>query len=96
MATNCLGPFILNRLPEPILIHTARAESSPDGARIIWVSMITTSVPLGGMQFSKESGGPKVSRNRMQDYMQSKVDNIFLASEAAKRMGEDGIINIVS
>ena len=97
MATNCLGPFILNRLLEPILIHTARAESSPDSVRIVWVSsMITTSVPPGGIQFSEESGNPKVLKNRMQNYMQSKVGNVFLASEAAKRVGKDGIISVVS
>ena len=97
MATNCLGPFILNRLLEPILIRTARAEPTPDKVRVVWVSsMITTSVPPGGIQFSKESGGPKVLKNRMQNYMQSKVGNVFLASEAAKRVGKHGIISVVS
>ena len=97
MATNCLGPFILNRLLEPILIRTVRAESNPDSVRIVWMSsMITFSVPPGGIQFSKESGSPKVLKNRMQNYMQSKVGNVFLASEAAKRVGKDGIISVVS
>lgn len=42
MATNCLGPFILNRLLEPISIRTARAELSPDSVRIVWLSAILT------------------------------------------------------
>ena len=31
----------------------------------------------------------------MENYMQSKVGNVFLAAETAKRMGKDGIINVV-
>lgn len=96
MATNCLGPFLLNRLLEPILIRTAQAESTASGrVRIVWVSsMITVSVPPGGIQFEK-SGRPKVLKNAMQNYMQSKVGNVFLASEVAKRVGDDGVISLV-
>ena len=96
MATNCLGPFLLNRLLEPILIKTAEAESANSGrVRIVWVaSMITVSVPPGGIQFEK-SGRPKVLKNAMQNYMQSKVGNVFLASETAKRLGEKGVISLV-
>ena len=79
------------------MTRTARAESNPDSVRIVWVSaMITFSVPPGGIQFSKESGNPKVLKNKMQNYMQSKVGNVFLASEAAKRVGKNGIISVVS
>lgn len=91
-----MGPFILNRLLEPILIRTAHAERTPDSIRIVWLSsMIGVSVPPGGIQFSEKSGSPKVLRNTMQNYMQSKVGNVFLASEAAKRLGGDDIISIV-
>ena len=31
----------------------------------------------------------------MENYMQSKVGNVFLAAETAKRLGKDGIINVV-
>lgn len=96
MATNCLGPFILNHLLQPILIRTAHAESSPDRVRIVWLSsMITVSVPPGGIQFDMKSDSPKVLKNAMQNYMQSKVGNVFLASEAAKRLGRDGVISMV-
>lgn len=96
MTTNCLGPFLLNRLLEPILIKTAQAESPNSGrVRIVWVaSMITVSVPPGGIQFEK-GGTPKVLKNPMQNYMQSKVGNVFLASEAAKHLGEKGVISLV-
>jgi retinol dehydrogenase 12 len=96
MATNCLGPFILNHLLEPILTRTAQAESTPNRVRIVWVSsMITASVPAGGIQFEENSGSPKVLKNAMQNYMQTKVGNVFLASEAAKRLGKNGIISMV-
>ena len=97
MATNCLGPFILNHLLEPILTQTVHAESASNHVRIVWLSsMITTSVPLDGIQFDGKSGSPIVLKNAMQNYMQSKVGNVFLASEAAKRLGRDGIISVVS
>ena len=31
----------------------------------------------------------------MENYMQSKVGNVFLAAETAKHLGKDGIINVV-
>lgn len=31
----------------------------------------------------------------MENYMQSKVGNVFLAAETAQRSGKDGIINVV-
>lgn len=100
MSTNCLGPFLLNRLLEPILIRTAQSEStSHDSTRIVWVSsMITASVPQGGIRFEEKSKGgkPQVLKNAMQNYMQSKVGNVFLASETAKRLGNKGVISLVS
>lgn len=96
MATNCLGPFLLNHLLEPTLASTAQGESAPNRVRIVWLSsMVTASVPLGGIQFSEKSGSPKVLKNAMQNYMQTKAGNIFLASEAAKRLGKDGVISVV-
>lgn len=95
MATNCMGPFILNHLLEPILTRTAHAESTPDNVRVVWVSsMIAAFVPPGGIQFDEKSGSPKVLANTMHNYMQSKVGNVFLASEAAKRLGGDGVISM--
>ena len=96
MATNCMGPFILNHLLEPILTRTAQAESTPSRVRIVWVaSLMTASVPPGGIQFDEKSGSPRILKNAMQNYMQSKVGNVFLASKAAKRLGGDGVISMV-
>lgn len=32
----------------------------------------------------------------MENYMQSKTGNVFLAAETAQRLGKDGIISVVS
>ncbi|KAL9031274.1 MAG: hypothetical protein Q9196_000681 [Gyalolechia fulgens] len=96
MATNCLGPFLLNRLLEPLLVRTAESESATrNGTRIVWVSsMITAGVAPGGICFENKSGQPQVLKNAMQNYMQTKVGNLFLASETAKRLGDKGIISV--
>lgn len=78
------------------MIKTANARSSNRySVRIVWLSsMITTSVPPGGIKFGR-TGNPKVLKKSMENYMQSKVGNVFLAAEAAKRLGGDGIISVV-
>lgn len=99
MATNCLGPFLLNHLLEPILTRTAHAKSAPNAVRIVWLSSaisMTSIVPHGGIHFDEECGSPKVLQNYMQNYMQTKVGNVFLASEAAKRLGRDNVISVAS
>ncbi len=57
--------------------------------------MISVSTAEGGIVFNKKTGNPEVLKNAMKNYMQSKVGNVFLASEAAKRFGGDGIISLV-
>lgn len=41
MATNCLGPFLLNKLLEPVLISTASHEA-PGEVRVVWVTSLLT------------------------------------------------------
>lgn len=97
MATNCLGPFLLNHSLEPVLIRTAKANSTPDSVRIVWVSSIINFwIPPGGISFDEKTGSPKVLKSAMPNYLQTKVGNVFLASEAAKRLGRDGVISVVS
>lgn len=94
MGTNCLGPFLFNYLLEDILKRTA-ASAAPNSVRIVWLaSMIAVSVPQGGILWSDRTGQPKVLRNAMESYMQTKVGNVFFASECAKRLSKDGIISI--
>ena len=96
MGTNCLGPFLFNHLLEPILKRTAASSSQENSVRIVWLaSMIAVSTPSGGILFDEKTGNPRVLKTPMENYMQSKAGNVFLASEAAKRLGPDGIISIV-
>lgn len=58
MGTNCLGPFLLNTLLEPILRRTAAArgvtKSSHKTVRIVWVSsMISLLTPKDGISFNE-------------------------------------------
>jgi retinol dehydrogenase-12 len=97
LGTNCLGPFLLNHYLEPILRKTANASNTEGAVRVIWVaSMLTVGTVPGGIIFDSKTGQPKVLSDAMKNYMQSKVGNVFLANESAKRLGKDGIICLVS
>jgi retinol dehydrogenase 12 len=96
MGTNCLGPFLLNNLLEPILKSTA-ATSEPDTVRIVWLgSLVNIGTHAGGIVWDEKKGGPTVLKNAMENYMQTKVGNIFLAHEAAERLSSDGVLSFVS
>ncbi|KAF2238237.1 NAD(P)-binding protein, partial [Viridothelium virens] len=93
MGTNCLGPYLFTKLLLPVLERTAA--SSPSGSvRVTWAGSLATEVmaPEGGIEFDAQ-GAPKVL-GRSADYSQSKVGNVFLAHELAKRAGEDGIVSV--
>lgn len=95
MATNCLGPFLLNSFLEPILKKTA-ATSEPDSVRVVWLaSLVNVATAAGGIVFDEATGAPKVLKNAMENYMQTKVGNVFLTHECAKRLGADGVISLV-
>lgn len=95
MSTNCLGPFLFNSFLEPILKRTA-ASAPANSVRIIWVtSMVAVSTPRNGILWDEKTGQPKVLSNSMENYMESKVGNMFFAHELAERMATDGIINLV-
>lgn len=94
MGTNCLAPYLLTLLLEPILKQTAK--TAPNlSVRVVWVvSLLQFGAPAGGVSFD-EMGVPKVLSNAMENYMQSKVGGAWLASEFAARLGEDGILSVV-
>ena len=95
MGTNCLGPWLFNSFLEPILKRTA-AFAPVDSVRIVWLSsMVAVSVPQGGVQWDEKTGQPKVLKNQMESYMESKVGNMFISSHLASRLSQDGIINLV-
>lgn len=95
MGTNVLGPFLLTRLLQPLLRKTAA--SMPAGSvRCVWVSsMIAFGAPKGGIILDEKTGVPKVLCNAMENYMHSKVGNLFIAKEASQR-DKDGILHVVS
>lgn len=97
MSTNCLGPYLLTLLLEPILTRTAES-APPFSVRIVFVvSWMHPGVQPGGMSFEKD-GTPKVLTQTvrgMENYMQSKVGTSWLAAEFAKRLGGKGILSVV-
>lgn len=96
MATNCLGPFLLNSLLEPILIKTAQASAHRGDVRVVWLaSLLNMGTVPGGIVFNETTGGPQVLKNAMENYMQTKVGNVFLASECGKRLGAEGVLSLV-
>ena len=82
---------------EPILKRTSAKAAEPGRVRIVWLaSLINISTAQGGIVFDEKTGGPKVLENAMENYMESKVGNVFLASVTAERLAADGIISTVS
>jgi len=96
MGTNCLGPFLLSKLLRDTLRKTAAScKDHSDTVRTVWVSsMMAWIAPKGGVQF--DASGKPQQLKAMDNYMQSKVGDVFLASEFAKRFASDGFISVVS
>ena len=95
MGTNCVAPFLFTQLLIPILKRTAA--SSPLGSvRVCWTGsiVIDTTAPQGGIVI--EDLEYKEPVNQRVKYAQSKVGNLFLSVEMAKRYREDGIVSLVS
>jgi hypothetical protein len=97
MGTNCLAPYLLTLLLEPILIRTAAASPySKCSVRVVWViTLMQFLKPGDGISFDA-NGTPKVLKNAMDNYGQSKVGGAWLAAEFAKRLGSKGILSVVS
>jgi len=99
--TNVLGHFYFTKLLLPILTATAR-KSSPGTVRVINVSSIghytgapevirwSTLIP-GDSDGSPE---PKKKLSMLQLYGQSKMGNILVSNELARRYGGEGIVSI--
>lgn len=95
IGTNCLGPFLLTKLLTPLMNDTASA-SPANSVRVTWAGSLAVdamSPSPGGMTFSGGSGGPEVL-GKESDYGQSKVGNVFLASESARRYGKSGVLHL--
>ncbi|KAI1210093.1 NAD(P)-binding protein [Annulohypoxylon truncatum] len=95
LGTNALGPFLLTRLLEPILLSTAAQQKSFGNVRIVWVgSMLDIGTPKGGIVWDAQTNEPALHSEMMANYMQSKAGVTFLGHEFAKRLGDKGIISM--
>lgn len=102
MATNCVGPYLLTKLFEPILIQTA-ALSPQFTVRVVFVvALMQFFSPATAMEFDN-NGNPKIlpGDNYMKsqpgdNYMQTKVGGTWLAAEFANRLGSKGVLSVVS
>lgn len=96
MGTNCLGGYLLMRSLEDVLINTSRS-AGKDSGRVVWLaSTLQLGTPKGGMIWDHARNQPAVVKNQMDNYMMSKVGNVFLARQTAERLGKEGIISVVS
>ncbi|KAH9203315.1 putative short-chain dehydrogenase [Leptodontidium sp. 2 PMI_412] len=94
MGTNCLAPYLMTGLLEPILIRTANTPGTPpNSVRVVFVVSALNNgfVPGGAMSFDA-SGTPVVITNKfMGNYMQSKNGGAWLALHFADKLGKHGI-----
>ncbi|KAE8449159.1 hypothetical protein EG329_008543 [Mollisiaceae sp. DMI_Dod_QoI] len=95
VGTNCLGPYLLTLLLEPIITSTSTQPNTPAGSvRIIWVvSILQGQLHKDGMQFESD-GTPKILTKFMANYMQSKVGIAWIAGLFADRLGEKGVLSV--
>ena len=93
LGTNCIGHYLFTTLLVPTLKKTA-AISPPGTVRVTWAGSLAVVLmsPTNGITFD-ESGDVKV-QNKEKMYGMSKAGNMYLASEAARRFGKDGIISV--
>lgn len=94
IATNGLGPFLFTQYLLPVLRSTA-ASSPQNSVRVTWATSLAIDLMASGpgMEFNEE-GSPRNFENNKTNYGQSKVSNVFLAVEFAKKLQEDGILSI--
>ncbi|KAK3673341.1 short-chain alcohol dehydrogenase [Recurvomyces mirabilis] len=91
LGTNCLGPFLFTQLLTPLLKSTA--DSSPPGSvRVSWAGSLGIDVQShnpGGIEMNSTTHEPVTTDSKgkpkdpMRNYGQSKVGNLFLASQYA-------------
>lgn len=95
MGTNCLGPFLLTKLLLPLLEKTAQI-SGPNAVRVTWAASVAIdTAPEFGIEWNDKKKAPVTHASGATNYAQSKVGNLFLASEFARRYGRDtGIVSV--
>lgn len=94
LGSNTLAHFLFTKLLNPILIRTA-ATAPPNSVRVCWAASLFAelSPPKGIINFDDinyTNGGPETEL-----YSQSKVANVLLGSEHAKRQSEYKVLHLV-
>ncbi|KAL3494134.1 hypothetical protein BJX62DRAFT_248221 [Aspergillus germanicus] len=96
LATNCLGPFLFTQLLLPLLKAAAASSSTaPGSVRVIWLSsqVAELSSPPEGLIMSELTTPPN---DNVRNYTNSKLGNMLLSSEFARRYGnqDQGIVSV--
>ncbi|KAB5533479.1 hypothetical protein GE09DRAFT_1176965 [Coniochaeta sp. 2T2.1] len=98
MGTNAIAPHLLARCLQDVLVRTAQKENGEGRTGTVRIvslaSMVAVGTPKGGVIFD-ESGKPKLSGASLDNYVQSKSGNIYLANEWASRLGDKGVVSVV-
>ena len=99
--TNVVAHFVINKLLMPILLSTAQV-AQKGSVRAVWVSSdghINFSPKPDGVDWddiiTKKPDGWKGEMSVMKYYGQSKAGDVILATEAAARYGEQGVVSVV-
>ncbi|KAI1364048.1 hypothetical protein F5Y08DRAFT_307737 [Xylaria arbuscula] len=95
IGTNCLGPYLLYRLLQPLLAKTASNPSTPTGSvRVLWAGSIAVHVATPDKQgIVIDADGCPVDKGFRANYAQSKVGNVFICREFAKTTAETGVVH---
>ncbi|KAJ7209097.1 NAD-P-binding protein [Mycena rebaudengoi] len=90
--TNVIGHFYLTKLLLPVLLETAK--SSPDGkARVVNTSSFAHTM-VGGIDYDTLRDSPQRRKIGSQIlYNQSKLGNVVVSAELARRYGEQGLVS---
>lgn len=93
LGTNCVGPFLFTKLLTPILVETAKKETT-GSVRVIWVSSGAAHFsPTGGVDL--QNLDYKTDKTKYQKYAISKAGNILHALEFQRRYKDSGIVSVV-
>lgn len=92
MGTNCVGPYLLHQLLQPILAKTAAAAPTAS-VRVVWAASVAVqlSAPASGVVVDAE--GCPVDLGVQHNYGQTKVGNVFFAREFAKATPQTGVVH---
>lgn len=95
LGTNCVGPFLFTKLLTPILVETAKKETT-GSVRVIWVSSSAAHLgaPKGGVDL--QNLDYKKDLRKDQKYAISKAGNVLHALEYQRRYKDSGVISVVS